>query len=87
MARPAQITPVDLRRAARMARHAVLSGRWPTEGVLDAGAFNVRTRFSSGTHIARGAGIVASCTEGSARALVCWADKAEARADVMETGA
>ncbi|GAA0311693.1 MULTISPECIES: hypothetical protein [Rhodovulum] len=85
MARPAPITAADLRRAAaRVRAQAALVAR--DGGAIDAGAFNVRVRQSSGTHVVRGAGIVASCTEGYLRAFRVWADKAEARAVEMEAG-
>lgn len=50
-------------------------------GEIDLGWTNLRVRFSSGTHIARGAGIVATCTISAGQAVQAWARKAEARAE------
>lgn len=49
-------------------------------GEIDLGWTNLRVRFSNGTHIARGAGIVATCTVSAGQAVQAWARKAEDRA-------
>lgn len=49
-------------------------------GEIDLGWTNLRGRFANGTHIARGAGIVATCTVSAGQAVQAWARKAEDRA-------
>lgn len=54
------------------------------EGVIELGPTNLRIRFANSTYMARGAGIVATCTAGPALAVKAWATKAEMAAAALE---
>lgn len=75
-------TVSDLRAMASRARAAATPDF--RGGEIDLGWTNLRVRPSTGTYIARAAGIVASCTAGADHAVRAWAAKAEARAAELE---
>lgn len=80
----AGFTAADFRAMATRARQAAESPHVSGESLVHLGPTNLRIRFSGGTYVARGAGIVASCTAGPVLALKGWATKADAAADAME---
>lgn len=77
-------TAEDYRMMAYAARRGAERPGLSGEGVIELGPTNLRIRFSSSTYIARGAGIVASCTAGPALAVKAWATKAVAAAAALE---
>ncbi len=78
-------SPETLRKLAELAR-AFSAGVHGFTGISFrlADGTRVSARFAGGTHIARGAGITASCTVDTRSALLLWAGKAEARAAEIE---
>lgn len=75
-------TASDLRAMAARARAAATADF--RGGEIDLGWTNLRVRPATGTYVARGAGILASCTAGADHAARAWAAKAEARAAELE---
>lgn len=53
-------------------------------GEIDLGWTNLRVYLGTGTYVARGAGILASCTISADHAARAWAAKAERRASELE---
>lgn len=74
----------ELRAMANTARRAADSVGFSGDRLVSLGRTNLRVRYSSSTYVARGAGIVASCTAGAANAARAWAIKADAAAAALE---